>query len=123
GLAIPTTPLILSARLQINSRSSYAHFPDDTGGSMLNRTAMRVVLGGLFVVGALAIASPQMLKCQLPNSYGAPISLEKAKKAAAPALAEAEKNHWNMAVAIVDISGNLVYYEKRDKTQPDSDNA
>jgi glc operon protein GlcG len=89
---------------------------------MLNRTVMRVVLGGLFVVGALAIASTQMLKAQMPNSYGAPISLENAKKAAAPALAEAEKNHWNMAVAIVDISGNLVYYEKMDNTQLGSAN-
>src|SRR5215472_3916873 len=49
--------------------------------------------------------------------YGMPISLENAKKAAAPALAEAVKNHWNMAVAIVDPSGNLVYYEKMDDTQ------
>ena len=54
---------------------------------------------------------------QMPNPYGAPISLENAKKAAAPALAEARKNNWNMAVAIVDPSGNLVYYEKMDSTQ------
>ena len=50
------------------------------------------------------------------------VSLENAKKAAAPALAEAEKNHWNMAVAIVDTSGNLVYYEKMDNTQLGSAN-
>jgi glc operon protein GlcG len=54
---------------------------------------------------------------QMPNPYGTPISLENAKKAAAPALAEARKNNWNMAVAIVDPSGNLVYYEKMDNTQ------
>ncbi len=54
---------------------------------------------------------------QMPNPYGASISLENAKKAAAPALAEARKNNWNMAVAIVDPSGNLVYYEKMDNTQ------
>jgi uncharacterized protein GlcG (DUF336 family) len=54
---------------------------------------------------------------QMPNPYGTPISLENAKKAAAPALAEARKNNWNMAVAIVDPSGNLVYYEKMDSTQ------
>jgi glc operon protein GlcG len=54
---------------------------------------------------------------QMPNPYGAPISLENAKKAAAPALAEARKNNWEMAVAIVDTSGNLVYYEKMDNTQ------
>jgi len=54
---------------------------------------------------------------QMPNPYGMPISLEHAKKAAAPALAEAAKNGWNMAVAIVDPGGNLVYYEKMDNTQ------
>jgi glc operon protein GlcG len=54
---------------------------------------------------------------QMPNPYGAPISLEDAKKAAAPALAEARKNNWTMAVSIVDPSGNLVYYEKMDNTQ------
>ena len=54
---------------------------------------------------------------QLPNPYGAPISLDDAKRVAAPALAEARKNNWNVAVAIVDYSGNLVYYEKMDGTQ------
>ncbi len=52
----------------------------------------------------------------LPNPYGAPISLENAKKTAAPALVEALKNNWSVAVAIVDTSGSLVYYEKMDDT-------
>jgi uncharacterized protein GlcG (DUF336 family) len=54
---------------------------------------------------------------QMPNPYGAPISLDNARKAAAVALAEARKNNWTMAVAIVDVSGHLVYYEKLDDTQ------
>jgi glc operon protein GlcG len=66
----------------------------------------------LFVLGILESAVAQM-----PNPYGPPISLEAAKKVAAPALAEAAKNNWNMAVAIVDPGGNLVYYEKMDNTQ------
>jgi len=65
----------------------------------------------LFTLGAVPAFT------QMPSPYGAPISLENAKKAAAPALAEARKNNWNMAVAIVDPSGNLVYYEKMDNTQ------
>ena len=84
---------------------------------MSKKTAVRIAIAALFVMGALARALAQM-----PNPYGAPISLENAKKAAAPALAEAEKNHWNMAVAIVDPSGNLVYYEKMDGTQLGSAN-
>jgi uncharacterized protein GlcG (DUF336 family) len=50
-------------------------------------------------------------------SYGSPITLEQAKQVAGPALAEARKNNWSMAVAIVDPSGQLVYFEKMDGTQ------
>lgn len=49
--------------------------------------------------------------------YGSSIGLEMAKQLAAPAIAEARKNQWTMAVAIVDISGGLVYFEKMDDTQ------
>ena len=54
---------------------------------------------------------------QMPNPYGPPITLEMARKPAAAALAEAARNKWTMVVAIVDTSGNLVYYEKMDNTQ------
>ncbi len=49
--------------------------------------------------------------------YGPPVTVETAKKAAAAALAETRKNNWTMAVAVVDPSGTLVYYEKMDNTQ------
>ena len=52
--------------------------------------------------------------------YGAPISLESAKKAAGGAIAEAQKNKWRMAVAIVDTGGHLVYFEKMQDTQTGS---
>src|SRR6185503_14238650 len=55
-----------------------------------------------------------------PQQYGFPIGLAAAKKVAAPALAEAQKNNWAMAVAIVDIAGDLVYFEKMDATQAGS---
>jgi glc operon protein GlcG len=70
------------------------------------------------VVTAILFCGLASLRAQMmPNPYGPSVSLENAKKAAAPAVAEAEKNHWNVAVAIVDTSGNLVYYEKMDNTQ------
>ena len=76
-----------------------------------------------FAIAAVCIATLVLgASAQMPNSYGAPITLEQAKKAAAPAMAEAAKNSWNMAVAIVDPSGNLVYYEKMDATQLGSAN-
>jgi glc operon protein GlcG len=54
---------------------------------------------------------------QVPTPYGPPVSVDDAKKAAASALAEARKNNWKMAVAVVDPNGDLVYYEKMDNTQ------
>ena len=56
------------------------------------------------------------MEAQMSN-YGAPVTVDNAKKAAAAALAEAVKNHWNMAVAVVDPNGTLIYYEKMDNTQ------
>ena len=79
---------------------------------MLGKTTIRFA-----VAVALVTAGLRSSNAQMPNAYGPPINLENAKKAAAPALAEAAKNNWNMAVAIVDPSGNLVYYEKMDNTQ------
>ena len=69
------------------------------------------------VVLLMAFAAFGSALAQMPNPYGLPISLENAKKAAAPALAEAAKNNWTMAVAIVGPAGNLIYYEKMDNTQ------
>lgn len=54
--------------------------------------------------------------------YGAAINLETAKKIGAAAVAEARKNSWNVAVAIVDNHGLLVYYEMLDDTQTASAN-
>lgn len=44
-------------------------------------------------------------------------SLEDAKKIGAAAATEAKKNKWNMAIAIVDDGGHLVYFERIDETQ------
>ena len=55
-----------------------------------------------------------------PQQYGSAIALESAKKVAAPALDEARRNNWAMAVAVVDGAGDLVYFEKMDATQAGS---
>ena len=57
---------------------------------------------------------------QMPEVYGLSINLDTAKKIAASAIAEAAKNNWTMAVAILDTGGNLVYFEKMDGTQTGS---
>ena len=55
-------------------------------------------------------------------AYGAPITLDAARKAAAAAEGEARKNGWRMAIAIVDTHGTLVYYLMLDDTQTGSVN-
>jgi glc operon protein GlcG len=53
-----------------------------------------------------------------PPAYGEPINTENAKKAAAAAIAEAQKRNWNgFCVAVVGPSGDLVYFEKQDNCQ------
>jgi glc operon protein GlcG len=54
------------------------------------------------------------------SAYGPSITLDRAKTAAAAAIAEARKNAWDMAVAVVDTAGVLVYFEKMDDTQAGS---
>ena len=49
--------------------------------------------------------------------YGPSIMADQAKTIAAAAIAEAKKNQWTMAIAIVDTAGDLVYFERMDHTQ------
>jgi glc operon protein GlcG len=55
---------------------------------------------------------------QAYTPYGAPITLADAKKVAAAAAAEAAKRGWDgMCIAVVQPSGDLVYFEKMDNCQ------
>jgi uncharacterized protein GlcG (DUF336 family) len=49
--------------------------------------------------------------------YGMPISVDQARAAADAAVAEAKKNNWIYAVAVVEPSGALVYFERMDDAQ------
>src|SRR5436190_21305953 len=53
-----------------------------------------------------------------PPTYGQPgVNLDQATKAVEAAVAEAKKNGWLMAVAVVSNSGFLVHFSKMDQTQ------
>lgn len=68
---------------------------------------------GLALVSAAGLAVAQDRR---PEN-GPPINVAAAKKIAAGVLAECSKNSWNVAVAIVEPSGALVYFERMDNTQ------
>jgi uncharacterized protein GlcG (DUF336 family) len=65
----------------------------------------------------VSVVAPLTAQAQLPNGYGASITVETARKLAATAAAEGKKNGWNVCVAIVDTAGDLVYFERMDAAQ------
>lgn len=75
---------------------------------------VKILLLVVYLLAGLEVSA------QGPKPYGPPVGVDNAKKIAAIALAEARKNYWFMAVAVVDPSGTLVYYEKMDNTQTGS---
>ena len=78
------------------------------------KTSLRVIVvfAILFVIFAARNAHAQAM----PNPYGQ-ISLEVARKVADAAIAEGRKNGWNIAAAVVDPAGDLVFFERMDNTQ------
>jgi len=60
--------------------------------------------------GPAAAAPPQ-------PPYGAPITLDQAKRVMAAAELEAAKNSWTVAITILDSGGNMVMFHKADNAQ------
>jgi uncharacterized protein GlcG (DUF336 family) len=73
--------------------------------------AIRLLIFGVLAGGSSTVAA------QTPVAYGAPISIDAAKRASAAAMAVAREKSWTIAVAIVDPGGILVYFERMDATQ------
>lgn len=70
---------------------------------------LAALAGGVVFVASFAHA-------QIPQ-YGNNVTLEQARKALAGADAEARKNSWPVAIAIVDMAGQLVLFQRHDNTQ------
>jgi uncharacterized protein GlcG (DUF336 family) len=70
----------------------------------------------LLGVALAALATGASAQDKRPD-YGTAINAAGATKIAAGVLAECQKNTWNVAVAIVDNHGFLVYFERMDNTQ------
>ena len=75
---------------------------------------MKIIAAALFLLASFGVAAQQ------PTPYGAPMSLDAAKKAMAASEAEARKNNWPVAIAILDTTGSLVMLLKLDNTQTGS---
>src|SRR6266849_7087352 len=82
------------------------------------KTQSKSVLASILAISIAAAASAQQAPTAPPTTpYGAPIGLEAAKKVMAAAEAEATKNNWGMAIAILDSTGHIVMLHKFDNTQ------
>ena len=85
----------------------------------------RHILRAFFSLGAVVlIFAPALAQSSFPPPpqipYGLSISTDSAKAVAAAAIAEAHKNHWSMAIAVVDTGAFLVYFERMQDTQTGS---
>ena len=74
------------------------------------------------LVGVSARAQQPASPPPPPPLYGPPVTTEQAKKAVAAAVIEAKKTDYLFTFAVVDPSGELVYFEKMDSA-PTSSNA
>src|SRR5437868_14116337 len=99
----------------------------EKGDIMLQRSiSVFCLVSSVAVCSSSALAHGTPAPTPAPSAYAIPIgpgiSLDAAKKVAAAASAEARKNKWFMAIAVVDPAGTLVYFEKADTTQNGSAN-
>jgi glc operon protein GlcG len=76
---------------------------------------MLKTLASAWVFALLAVLPAQSQTA--PPPYGPPITLEAAKKVMAAAEADAIKNEWSMAIAIIDSGGHVVMLHRMDNTQ------
>ena len=79
----------------------------------------RAIAGYVLSAVALALFAASATAQQRPG-YGPAVTVDQAKKIAAKAVAECQSNKWNVAVAIVDTHGLLIYFERMEDTQTSS---
>jgi uncharacterized protein GlcG (DUF336 family) len=78
---------------------------------------MRPTRFAVLVVAAVALLATVPASAQAPPPYGAPITLEQAKKVMAGAEAEARKNSWPVVIVILDSGGQFVMLQRLDNAQ------
>lgn len=71
--------------------------------------SIRTLINACLLATSLSVAAQTA-----PLPYGAPISIEQAKKAMVAAEAEARKNNWPVVISIVDAGGHLVMLQRLD---------
>src|SRR4030095_1367417 len=91
----------------LRARRQRRHTPVNRYGRKHMKTHKQTILASILLITlATAAASAQQASPVPPTTpYGPPIGLEAAKKVMAAAEADAIKNNWGMAIAILDSTG------------------
>jgi len=77
-----------------------------------------LVVGAAVMLAAVSASAQTPAPAAPPQpQYGAPISLDQAKKIMAGAEAEAKKNNWPVVITILDSGGQLVMSQRLDGAQ------
>ena len=71
---------------------------------------------GFLLAATLIVCTPLAAHAQLRDTKI--VTLEGAKNIMAAAEAEAKRNNWSMAIAVVDASGGLILFQKGDGARP-----
>src|SRR5207245_3641073 len=95
----------VKTRMFFRTRSEKSHLPEVRD---FNRHTIAVPYGSFNV---------QLVKENTMPGTTKYITLDDAKKAMAAAEAEARKNNWSVAIAILDAGAHLILFEKMDDTQ------
>jgi uncharacterized protein GlcG (DUF336 family) len=69
------------------------------------------------LLGAVVLAAFAFATHAQAQTYGAPITLDQARKVISVAETEMKKNNWVMSIAIVDSGGHLVLLQRADGSQ------
>jgi len=80
--------------------------------------SLAVASAFVFLSATAPVGAQQQAPSPPPTTpYGPPITLDAAKKVMVAAEAEATKNNWAMAIAILDSTGHIVMLHRFDNTQ------
>src|SRR5271169_89055 len=111
---LPTLPLIVQPDSAGTALEAFLMFRIFARGCAVAVLFASVAAGPACAQQAPASAAPAA--APMPQ-YGAPITLDQAKRVMAAAELEAAKNSWQVAITILDSGGNLVMFHKVDNTQ------
>jgi glc operon protein GlcG len=81
----------------------------------MHSRALKARAAALALAAAASLAVPTAARSQLIDTKV--VSLQAAKAMAAAAEAEAKKHGWAVAIAVVDVSGNLIVFDRMDDVQ------